>query len=106
MISSTRNERQALGQINQELTGLKPGETISQNTARLIAATVHRGVNSELKHFAETGVIRRHQVARLELFYTLRDEPGFGRWAQALRGYITHDEWRKRHQDDHEGGRR
>lgn len=94
MISSTRNERQALGQINQELTSLQPGETISRNTAQLIAAAVHRGVNSELKHFAETGVIRHHQVARLELFYTLKDELKFITWANALRGYITMDERR------------
>ena len=92
MIRSTWNEQKAVSQINQELTGLKPGEVIGRDTAQLIAAAVHRGVSSELKHFAETGVIKHHQLARLELFYTVKDELKFIRWANVLRDYITMDQ--------------
>lgn len=82
----------ATRRIYRELKGLKPGEVISRPVARLIAAAVHRGVDSELRQFAMTGVIKQHQVARLELFYTVRDEPGFQDWAEALRAFITRDQ--------------
>jgi hypothetical protein len=97
MIRSTWNEQKAVSQINRDLTGLKSGEIITQNTAQLIAAAVHRGVNSELKCFAETGIIKRHQLARLELFYTVKDELKFIRWANALRDYITMDQRGHKH---------
>ena len=86
------NERIADSKINSEITHMPPGMVISKPTARLIAAAIHRGVDSELKRFAETGIIERPQVARLELFYTVRDEPEFERWADALRAFITADE--------------
>jgi hypothetical protein len=97
MIRSTWNEQQAVSQINRDLTGLKPGEVIGRDTAQLIAAAVHRGVSSELKHFAETGVIKHHQLARLELFYTVKDELKFIKWANALRDYITMDQREHKH---------
>jgi hypothetical protein len=89
------NEQLAVIAIEREIDGLQPGMVVSTQVARLIAAALHRDVDSELKHFAETGVMQHHQAARLELHYTVKGEPQFARWAQALRDYLTADERRQ-----------
>lgn len=92
-----RNELKAALRINREIDRLGPDAVVSRSTAQLIAAALHRGADSELKRFAETGAIARHQVARLELFYTMVGEPRFASWAATLRDYITEDERKHDH---------
>lgn len=89
------NEHRAARVIDRQISRLTPGTVIPKKTAWLIAAALHRDADSELKRFAETGIIEHHQAARLELYYTVRDEPGFTRWADALRDFITMDERRQ-----------
>ena len=91
---SRRNERRAAGVIDRRIGRLRAGEVAPARVAWLIAAALHRGADSELKAFAESGVVAHHQAARLELHYTARDEPRFARWAAALGDYITWDERR------------
>jgi DNA invertase Pin-like site-specific DNA recombinase len=67
------------------------GRVIDRNTARRIAAAVHRGLGGELERFAATGKLRHHHAARLELFATLQDEPRFSGWRAALRAFINED---------------
>ncbi|MDR3106777.1 MAG: hypothetical protein LBU05_01060 [Bifidobacteriaceae bacterium] len=67
------------------------GRVVDRDTARRIAAAIHRGLGGELERFAATGEIRHHHVARLELFYSLKDEPRFTAWRTALREFINHD---------------
>jgi hypothetical protein len=62
---------------------------IDVDTARRIAACLHRGLGGELERFAATGRIGNRQVARLELFYSVKGEPRFARWADHLRQFIT-----------------
>ena len=86
------NEHRAARVIDRQISRLTPGAVIPKKTAWLIAAAVHRDADSELRRFAETGIIEHHQAARLELYYTAKEEPDFTRWADALRDYITMDE--------------
>ncbi|MDR1238437.1 MAG: recombinase family protein [Propionibacteriaceae bacterium] len=67
------------------------GRVIDRDTARRIAAAVHRGLGGELERFAATGKLEHHHTARLELFHTLKDEPRFAAWGEALRGFINKD---------------
>jgi hypothetical protein len=69
---------------------------IDTDTARRIAACLHRGLGGDLEHFAGTGRVRHLHAARLELFYTARDEPGLQPWRTALKDYLHHP----RHQHD------
>lgn len=64
----------------------RPIDTV---TARRIAACLHRGLGGELARFAGSGQLVHHQAARLELFYSTKDEPDFQPWRLALRRYIT-----------------
>ncbi|HMR86003.1 MAG TPA: hypothetical protein PKC31_00885 [Candidatus Nanoperiomorbaceae bacterium] len=68
---------------------------IDTDTARRIAACLHRGLGGELERFAGTGRIVHLHAARLELFYTARDEPGLQPWRDALKTYL--------HQRGHRG---
>ncbi|MCI1712656.1 hypothetical protein [Bifidobacterium tibiigranuli] len=86
------NEQLAVTAIERGIDGLEPGTVVSKQVAQLIAAALHRDADSELKHFAETGTVINHQAARLELFYTVKGETGFARWADTLRDYISADE--------------
>lgn len=61
---------------------------IDTDTARRIAACLHRGLGGELEHFAGTGRIRHLHAARLELFYAARDEPSLQPWRAALKDYL------------------
>jgi hypothetical protein len=67
------------------------GRVVDRDTARRIAAAVHRGFEGELERFAATGQLLHHHAARLELFYTLKNEPKMTAWGAALRDFITQD---------------
>ena len=72
--------------INQAET---EGRVVDGDTARRIAAAVHRGLGGELERFAATGRLTHYHAARLELFYTLKDEPEFKVWGLALREFVN-----------------
>ena len=64
------------------------GRVVDEHTARRIAAAVHRGLGGELERLAGTGELTNPQVARLELFHTLKGEPEFEGWGAALKRFI------------------
>jgi len=70
----------------------RDGCPITLDTARLIAASIHRGLGSELEQFAATGIIptnKAYQVLRLELNLTAKGEPQIVGWATALQEFLS-----------------
>jgi len=68
------------------------GRLIDLTTARLIAASLHRGLGTQLHRFAATGVMPQgsdYQVMRLELDLTAKDEPQIGHWLSALKEFFS-----------------
>jgi len=93
MSNNQKMEDDLVRHINQALDLAEAeGRLIDQDLARQIAAAVHQGLGSELAHFAGTGRIRRHHVARLELHYLTADEPQMRQWREALLKFITDDQ--------------
>lgn len=76
---------------------------IDIDTARRIAACLHRGLGGELATLAGTGRLGHVHAARLELFYSARGEAGLQEWRRALKNYL-----RRYGQDcaNHRGGDR
>lgn len=64
------------------------GRVIDLDTARRIAACLHRGLGGELAQFAGTGRLSHIEAARLELHYATCGEPGMRTWHDALAGYL------------------
>lgn len=62
-INEPENERLAHERINEAVAQAGPAGTISTTTARLIAATVHRGETTALGRFAATGVLNPMQAS-------------------------------------------
>ena len=87
------NDRAAAARISAAVDAAwRAGGLIETDTARLIAAAVHRGLGSELAGFASTGRLpagKQYQVMRLELDLATRGEPNLRRWAEALKQYLT-----------------
>jgi len=93
MSNNQKMEEDLVRHIDQMLDVAEAeGRLIDQDLARQIAAAVHQGLGSELAHFAGTGRIGRHQVARLELHYLTVGEPQMRRWREALLAFITDDQ--------------
>ncbi len=65
---------------------------IDLDIARLIAASVHRGLAHSLERFAATGRIPHnpadYQVMRLELDLATQDEPQLTQWATVLKEFF------------------
>jgi hypothetical protein len=88
----TPEERELVRMVDEDVQQAEAaGKVIKKETARLIAAAVHRGLDGELERFAATGRLVNHHAARLELFYSLKDEPQFAVWGVALREYMNQD---------------
>ena len=85
-------ETLAAARINRGIEAAQAGNRlIDHQTARLIAACVHRGLGGELAQFADTGKLIHPHAARLELFHSLADQPGFTVWRSALKEFINED---------------
>ena len=88
------NDRLAVRRIQAGLAvARREGRLIDLVTARLIAASVHRGLGSGLRQFAATGRLPAggpdYQVLRLELDLTGKDEPEIASWVEALKLFLT-----------------
>jgi hypothetical protein len=85
-------EEELIRAVNEEIGQAEAaGKAVNKDTARRIAAAVHRGLGGELERFAATGKLQHHHTARLELFHTIKDEPAFRAWGEALKEFINED---------------
>ncbi|WP_255784539.1 hypothetical protein [Mycobacteroides abscessus] len=76
------NQKQAKHLIDHAIAVTPADGTIPLSTARLIAATIHRGPGSALSQFASTGEVDRQRAAE-ELEHTNPDQlPAY--WRAAL----------------------
>ena len=87
------NDRAAVERIEQAVDAAwRTHGLVDGDIARLIAASVHRGLASELAAFASSGRVptgRDYQVMRLELDIATRDEPRVAKWTDALKQFLT-----------------
>lgn len=91
---AARNDRLATARIQAGIRrAVRDGAVIDLATARLIAASIHRGLASGLKEFAATGRIPAdqadYQVMRLEVDLATKHEPQLNEWATALRQFFS-----------------
>ena len=79
--------------IQQIMSGVAEAEkddrVVDVDTARRIAACVHRGLGGELERFAGSGELKHPHAARLELFHSTDGEPSFLAWREALKDFIN-----------------
>ena len=93
LVSKGNNEARLGKRIEKDIAAAQHDDCpITVSTAQLIAASVHRGLASELARFASTGAVptgRAYQVMRLELDLATRDEPLFAAWVDALKTFFS-----------------
>jgi len=114
--SSDNNENAAVRQIRAGICDARREHCgIDVATARLIAASVHRGLGTGLADFAATGGFRDAsalRLARMELDLATANEPRWQTWAIALKRFLhvhgtslCHDHTENTQPSDTEEGR-